>query len=167
MAVATVFSDIMTSLTGNSGGGVQVLPPSYLVYGKRRTLTALITLAAQVAGTVIAVARLPLPSVITDITLLTDTSLGSSTIALGDANSANFLSAAATFTATDTPTKVGKTAALGVVQQTGYDSQSGAQVTPYAPGQGGAFYDDILLTTATATLPASGNLRIMIEFVID
>lgn len=150
MAVATVFSDIMTSLTGNSGGGVQVLPPSYLVYGKRRTLTALITLAAQVAGTVIAVARLPLPSVITDITLLTDTSLGSSTIALGDANSANFLSAAATFTATDTPTWKGKAAVLG---------QELALATDYLGNIGK--YEDLILTIATAALPASGNFTVM------
>ncbi len=167
MAVATQFFDQMTSLTGNSGGATQVLPPAYLVYGRRRGFVASLVLAGQAAGTTFGVARLPLPFVMTDITLVTDTSLGTATIALGDANTANLWMAAQTLTATDTPTKVGKTAALGVPQFAGYDCQSGAQLSYAVAGGGGAAYEDITMVTATAALPGSGNLRIFFEFMLD
>lgn len=165
--VATVSADQMALLVANTGGAVQALPNVTQVQGKRRTFTALITLSAQVAATVIALARLPVPYLMTDITLLTDTSLGSTTIKIGNTNSDAMWYALTTLTATDTPTKVGKTSAMGVQQNSGYDAFSGLQVTPYAPGQGGALYDDIILTTAAATMPGSGTLKVFFEYVVD
>lgn len=167
MAVATTFSDMMAQLTGNTGGAVQSLPPSYQVYGRRRGFIASIALAAQAAASVIGVARLPVPCVPTDITLLTDTSLGTATIALGDTNAAALFMAAQTLTAVDTPTKVGKTAALGVPLAQGYDCVSGNLTTYKNAGSGGGGYEDMILTTAVAALPGAGNLRILVEFMID
>lgn len=167
---ATQYFDQMALITANLGGAVQSLPKVDLVYGRRRSFTASLVLASQtVASGPFGVARLPVPCVITDITLVTDTSLGTSTIALGDAGNGNsgIYMAAQVLTATDTPTKVGKTAKLGVEITAGFDAVTG-NATAYGSSSGfGAAYEDIIMTVAVATLPASGNLRILVEFVID
>lgn len=166
-AVATLFSTQMTQLTGNAAGAVQSLPNVNVVSGKQRQFIANLTLAAQASGSVIAMARIPLPAVLTGITLITDTSLGSTTIAFGDANSGAIYAAAQTFTTLNTPTRIGLAATHGAPITSGYDAQSGALVSAYAPGQGGAVYEDILMTTAAATAPASGNFVVIFEYSID
>lgn len=166
---ATAFAEMMTKLTGNTGGVVQDLPPVLRVGGKRRILAERLTLAAQVSGTVIGVARIPLPFVLTGITLLTDTSLGSTTIALGNAGNGNsaIYAAAATLTATNTPTGVGKVATTGIQINSGFDCVSGLATGAAAPGNGGAGYEDIILTTGAATAPGSGTLLLLFQYVID
>lgn len=157
---ATTFSAVMASLTGNSGGNVQSLPGVNVAGGRERIFIASIGLASQPSGTVFGVARLPLQSAITGITLITSTSLGSTTIALGDAGSGNsaIYMAAQTLTSTNTPTRVGLQASHGVPITTGYDCVTGAQA---------ATYEDITMTTGAATLPGSGNLTIIFEYAID
>lgn len=165
---ATAWSDTMLQLVGNTGGAVQALPNSNVVGGKCRKFISRITLASQASGLVIGVARIPLPASIVSIMLHTSVSLGSTTIALGNAangNSAIYL-AAQTFTVL-TPTFVGLVATMGIPITTGIDGISGLPVTPYAPGQGGAVYEDINLTTGAATAPASGTLCITFEYMID
>lgn len=170
MAVATVFGAQSTLLTGNSGGGLQSLPAVNLVGGKVRLFIERVTLASSItSGTVIMVARLPLPFVLVSIAFLTDTSLGSTTIAIGNANSTANYVAAQTLTTTNqkvAPTGL-VTANFGTQINTGYDGTTGNAVTAYAPGQGGAGYEDILLTTAAATAPSSGNLVLFFEYTID
>jgi hypothetical protein len=158
MGVATLFSTVMGLLTGNTGGAVQSLPAANVAGGRQRTFIATIALAAQASGSVIAVARLPLLAVITGITAITDTSLGSATIALGDTNTANLYAAAQTLTSTNTPTRIGAAATHGQPITTGYDCVSGAVSKAY---------EDVVLTTAAAALPASGNLTIIFEYTID
>lgn len=163
MAVATTFSDVMTQLTGNAGGAIQSLPAVTLNGSRSRKIIASIVLASQASGSVIGVARIPVGAAITDIQLTTDTSLGSATISLGDSNSGAIYMAAQTFTATDTPTAVGKTATRGVPIAAGYDCVTGKVTTPPAGGN----YEDVVLTVGTASLPSSGNLRIIIEYALD
>ncbi|HWK44922.1 MAG TPA: hypothetical protein VNT30_09385 [Stellaceae bacterium] len=158
MTVATAFSTQMTQLTGNAGGAIQQLPNSNVVAGRERCFIANIALATQAIGTVFGVARIGLLGVITGITLITDTSLGSATIALGDANSSAIYMAASVLTATNTPTRVGLASTHGAPIATGYDCVSGLVSKSY---------EDIILTTAVAALPASGNLAIIFEYVID
>lgn len=158
MATATVFSTAMALLTGNAGGNVQNLPAVNVAGARQRIFVGNIALAAQASGTVIAVARVPVGSVITGITLLTDTSLSTAQIALGDANSGAIYAAAQTLTSTNTPTRVGKQATQSAPIATGYDCQTGA--ANYA-------YEDILLTTSVASLPGSGNLTIIVEYALD
>lgn len=164
---ATLFGTEMTLLVGNAGGQVQQLLPSY-IHGKDRTFIANLVLAGQANGSVIGIARLPIPCVLTGIKLLGDTSLGTSTIALGNAangNSAKY-KAAGTFTAVDTPTSIGLTASMGVPLLTGVDSQG--QPTTYDKGnQGGGGYEDFILTVGVAALPGAGNLRIFFNYMID
>jgi hypothetical protein len=163
MTAASTFSTQMTQLTGNAGGGIQSLPPVTTVGGRERVFVANIGLASQASGSIIGVARLPLGAIITGITLLTDTSLGSATIALGDTNSAALFAAAATLTNVNTPTRVGLAATHGAPITAGYDCTTGASTAAPKGGQ----YEDVTLTTASASLPSTGNLAIIFEYSID
>lgn len=163
---ATAFGTQMTKLTGNTGGAIQQLIESY-VNGKDNSFCEAVTYAAQVAGTVIGIARIVVPFTLLGFTLLTDTSSGSTTLALGNAangNSAKYKAAAA-FTTTEVPTRVGLTATMGVPVLSGIDSQ-GQPTTYGAAQQGGGGYEDITLTLAAATAPASGTLRIWTHFLV-
>ena len=168
---ATVFSYEMGLLTGNSGGAVQVLPGSNIVAGKVFCSVGTWNMNAEVAGTVIGMARLPLYCSLNGIMLMTDTSTGSTTLSLGDSGNGNsaIYAALAAHTSTDTPVWLGKTDVMGVPITTGFDCVTGLQVTPFMPqlvGQGGADYEDITMTLAAATAPASGILRIWFHYQI-
>jgi hypothetical protein len=158
MAVATIFAPEMTALTGNTGGAVQSLPNVTKVGARERVFVTTLVLATQVSTSVIGMARLPLGAIITGITLVTDTSLGSSTIALGDTNSAALYMAAQTLTSTNTPTRVGLASAHGAPITAGFDCVSGLA---------NKSYEDIVLTIAVANFPASGNLTLIIEYALD
>jgi hypothetical protein len=163
---ATVFSAEMTKLTGNTGGSLQQLIEGY-IHGKEYAFVATITLAAQASGVVVGVARIPVPFTPISFTLITDTSLGSSTVALGNAADGNsaIYKAAATFTATDTPTGYGKAATLGVPVLSGIDCLTGLPTTYGNAGNGGGGYEDIILTVGAATMPASGTLRVITRYI--
>ena len=158
MATATLFSPIMAQLTGNTGGALLSLPPVTNAGARERVFTASIAMAAQASGSVIGIARLPLGSIITGITEITDTSLATATIALGDTNNGALYQAASTLTNTNTPTRVGLAATHAAAITTGYDCVSGAVSKSY---------EDIVLTVGTASLPATGNLTIIFEYAID
>lgn len=169
MAVATVFSAEMLLLTGNSGGALQSLPGSNIVNGKTFCSVGTWNMNAEASGTVIAMARIPLYASLNGIMLMTDTSTGSTTVELGDTNSAALYAAAAAHTSVDTPVWIGKTDVMGVQINSGYDSVTGNLVTPFMPqlvGQGGAEYEDIVMTTGAATAPASGILKIWFHYQI-
>ncbi len=168
MTVAATFGASMGLITGNSGGAIEQLPSAQRVWGKVRLFKEIITLAAQAAGG-IAVARARLPFELVSISYLTDTSLGSTTIAMGNSNSASAYHSAQTLTTTGQ--KVAPTGlAIGAFNApvtTGYDSVNGGAVTPLAPGQGGAVYEDFILTTAVAALPGAGTLVVFIEVAYE
>lgn len=168
MAVATANFPNMANLVANTGGQVETLSGVNTSGGRQRTWIDTLVLNSQASGTTFGVARLPLFCAPLCLEVTTDTSLGSTTIAFGDSNTAALLAAAATLTATDTPTRRLKTAAKGVVISSGYDSVTGNLVSaamPQTPGQGGFNYEDINMLTAAAALPASGNLNVMLEYL--
>jgi hypothetical protein len=107
--------------------------------GRLKVFQETIALASQASGDTITVLRLPAGFVPLWGQLVSDTSLGSSTISIGTAASAAKYRAAATFTPTDTPTPFGKAANLGAAL---------------------AASEDVLITIATAALPASGTLQV-------
>lgn len=164
---ATDFGTQMTALKNNSGGAVQALLPNNQVEGKERVFIENLVLNSQASGHVIAIARVPLGSIFLGVSVCTDTSLGSSTLAMGDAGDGNaaIFGAAKTLTALDTPTGWAKTASYGAPINTGYDCISGAAVTPFAPGQGGGAYEDITATVGTANLPAAGNVVFVTRYI--
>jgi hypothetical protein len=167
MSIASQFSTQMAGLVANAGGAVNQLPAVNVFGARERTIVANFAYAAQAAGTVIGVARLPMYAVITGITVITDTSTGSATIAIGDANAAALYAAAQVYTSVNTPTKTGNAATHGTPITVGYDCTTGKAVTYQSPGEGGALYEDVILTTAVAALPASGNLTIIFEYALD
>jgi hypothetical protein len=172
---ANAFTDNMTSLTGNSGGAVETLPAVTVFGGKERVQFGRITLASQSHSTptIFGVFRVPLYAALVWIGVSTDTSLGSSTLAFGDAADGNgaIYGAAATFTSTNTETRGGpKTATLGMPITSGYDCVTAALVSPFMPqtaGQGGFSYEDIIATVGAADLPSSGNLVLICRYAID
>lgn len=149
----------LTKLAGNVAGAIQQLLNVCQAGGRERVFVDTIVLAAQAAGSTILVGRIPKGAAVTEITLITDTSLGTATLAGGDAgagNSALFF-AATTLTAVNTPTKLGKAVQMGQPIALAYDGQSGAL----------AAYEDIMLTTAVAALPGAGNLTAITRYTID
>ena len=167
MTAATYFSTQMAQLTGNAGGGIQSLPAVTVAGGRERVFIANVAFASQPAGSVIAVARLPLGAIITGLAVIVDTSTGAATLAFGDTNTPALYAAAATYTTTQTPAKVGLTTSHGVPITTGYDALSGNAVTYQKPSEGGALYEDVTITVGAAALPASGNLLAIFEYAID
>jgi hypothetical protein len=146
----------MAKLVGNAGGVVQQLLNVAQCGGKERVFVETVVLAGQANGDKIAVGRIPKGAAPVGFSLITDTSLGTSTLSIGDQNSAALFAAATTLTATNTPTSLGKQASLGVPIATAYD-QNGVQ---------GAV-EDILLTVGVAALPNGGNLTVITRYTID
>lgn len=176
--LASAQSDNMALLVGNSGGGIMSLPGVNVWSGRARWQLSRIVLAsqdydAQTGGFAIQVARLPLYASLLAVIANTDTSLGSTTIAFGDSHTGNgaIYGAAATLTSTNVATRMGPpTAAYGVPITTGYDGKTGNVMNSFMPqkvGDGGALYEDILMFLGVADLPASGNLVIGVEYLID
>jgi hypothetical protein len=157
--MALFFSTQMATLTGNTSGAIQSLLTPGVGGRRERVWGANVALAAQAAGSQIAVARLPLQAVITGITAITDTSLGTATIALGDVHAGNsaIYIAAQVLTAVNTPARIGLAAAHLQPIATGYDCVNG-NLAPY---------EDIVITTGVAALPGAGNLVLIFEYVID
>ena len=124
-----------------------VKPSAASGYGARvRHYRASITLANQTfgAGNEIFLAFVPSGLIFSYGIVTTDTSLGTSTISVGNASSVAKHKAAAVFTTTDTPTIFGKTAAI-------------VQAASTAEEQ-------ILMQVLVANLPASGQLVVDLYF---
>lgn len=116
------------------------------VWGKVRVFSEQFVYAAQASGSTITVATLPAGALPLSIQLITDTSTGSATLAFGDGTTAAKFVAASAYTTTDTPVEAMKTApALTVLT---------------AP-------TSVVITTAAASLPASGNLCVQTYFATD
>lgn len=114
------------------------------VNSKRRSVIATIVLAAQANGDTISLGKRPIGSRWLSGSIITDTSLGSSTVAIGVSGTAAKYKAAATLTATDTPTGFSKAAA-----------EAAAPLTTE---------EEILLTIGAADFPSSGNLVVRYDY---
>jgi hypothetical protein len=121
-------------------------PDPGFVHGGVRVFNEEIALASQPTTDIIEIARLPRGAIPLFGVIETDTSLGAATVAIGIAGATGKYRAAATFTATDTPTLFGVGA-----------------------GVGGALADGetVIVTIAAAALPASGVLRVMFFYAFD
>lgn len=169
--IATIFTDQMTNLTGNVGGAVQTLDNVNKVGYKERGFVSLLTLASQASGSVIAVARIPVPFVFLGITLVSSVSLGSSTLVFGSpgnfSGSQNFYGISSTLTTASLPQGIAAAATFGQEIDTGYDSTTGLATT-YGQSSGfGGQYEDIVMTVGAASLPSSGSLYIAVKYAID
>lgn len=121
------------------------IPSAFSGYGANdRRYRASITLASQASGDTIVLANVPAGMIFAGGVIVTDTSLGTATVAVGTATSAAKYKAAATLTATDTPTNFGKASAYAQSALTGQEQ--------------------IILTVGTAALPASGQMVVDLYF---
>lgn len=131
-----------TGLTTAAAAGVK---PAANVYGARvKNFRATITFASQASASTFVLATIPAGYAFLNGSVAVDTSTGSATFAIGTAASAAKYRAQAALTSTATPTAFG----LG---------------NAYA----GAYTGDevVILTTAAASLPASGTMVVDITVI--
>lgn len=131
-----------------AAGGPNNEPPVCFVGGRVRVFCEHFQYNTQVAGSTLNLGVFPAGALILGFEIITDTSTATATIALGDGTTANRFMAATAFTTTDVPVPVGKTA----------NAISTAQLTARTTLVG---------TTATASLPASGNLVVQTYYTLD
>lgn len=127
-----------TGLTTSAAAGYKPRASAYAARVKR--MRATITLASQTTSDTIIIGNLPSGATFAYGILNTDTSLGSSTLAIGISGSTGKYRAAATFTSTNTPTMFATAATQGVAD----------------PGLSAD--EQVIATIAAANLPASGTL---------
>lgn len=127
--------------------GQRSMPPGAVYGGRLRRYRNVITLASQATTDTIQLGDVPPGNVFAFGVLTTDTSLGSSTIAIGYTGTVGAYRAAAVFTATNTPTL------FGVVADQVKDPATAAKaiILPF-------------ITIAAATMPASGTLVVDLYF---
>jgi hypothetical protein len=150
-ALATAHSPEMTTIMAGRDGSGDGLNRSTKVGAPLRSFVTTIPLASQASGTTISIGRVPAGAVMLGFEMVTDTSLGTAQIAFGDYSDTVRFKAAGTFTALNTPTKVGVGSTYGQIVPLGYDCRT---------GQESRVWNDITMTTSVAALPASGNLTI-------
>lgn len=121
-------------------------PPAADVHARVRVFNEKVALAAQASGDTIEVAKLPKGARVHFGILNSTVSLGSATVAVGVTGTAGKYRAAATFTATDSPTLFGVTANVG-------EALANEEI--------------VILTIGTASLPGSGTLRVQIFYSLD
>ena len=118
--------------------------PRATVYGGRlKRLRGTFTLNTQTTSDTLVVGNLPAGATFAFGMLTSSVSLSTSTVAVGISGSTGKYRAAATFTATDTPTPFGTAATVGAA-----DPALSAE-------------EQVFVTIATASLPASGT------FIVD
>ena len=122
------------------------LPAVSDVHGRVRVFNETVPLATQTTSDTIEIARLPKGARVLYGVLNTDTSLGSSTVAIGIAGATGKYRAAATFTATNTPTLFGANAGVGV----GIPAE-----------------ETVIVTIAAANFPGSGTLKVTMLYSLD
>lgn len=133
---------------------VENLPSGVTWGGRERLFRKVITLASQANPSTISLGRIPPGMVFIRGFLTTSASLGSSTVAIGIAGTAGKYRAAATFTATDTPTSFG----IATVMSAATTGTVGSSP------KGTGVDEDLILTVGAAALPSSGTLVVDLEF---
>jgi len=139
------FSNELAGSANQTAIPVGFKPSATLGYGSRvRRYSGSFTLASQTTSDTLIVANIPAGADFAFGVITSSVSLGTSTISIGVAGTPALYRAAATFTAVDTPTTFGPA----------------AQVRPAAL----TAEQTVIVTIATASLPASGTLVIDLYF---
>jgi hypothetical protein len=133
----------MATLYGSYSAGLANTPPTPadgdLQLARVRVLSEKITLATQTTSDTIVLGVLPIGATFLYGALTSTVSLGTSTVAIGISGTTGKYRAAATFTATDTPTLFGVTSAKASKLTTA---------------------ETVFITIGTASLPGSGTLHV-------
>lgn len=123
----------------------KVKAEGYVVGARSRVVRATITLASQANGDTIVIAQPEAGMVFSHGVITTDTSLGTSTISIGDTTDPDGYRADAVLTATDTPEVFATVAGLG---STVLDGST-----------------QVKITIGTADLPASGTVVVDLYYL--
>lgn len=113
-------------------------------HARVRRFRATVNLASQAAADTVVLADIPSGFCFAGGNITSSVSLGSSTVAIGNASAAGKYRAAAVFTAVDTPTDFGTAVSLA--------------------GAASSATERVILTVAAATMPASGTLVVDLYF---
>ena len=138
--MATYLSTELGGSANQTSAPVGYKPRASVYGGRLKRLRATVTLASQATTDTLQLGNLPAGAVFAFGVLNSDTSLGSSTLAIGISGTTGKYRAAATFTSTDTPTFFGKAA-----EAAASDAGLSAEQT-------------VIGTIASAALPSSGTL---------
>lgn len=155
MATPDYWAPNMASLTGNTGGAVQVLPASYQVNGRDKHIEVITLSATYTALSLIAIARVPLYSTLTGISVVADTSLGTNqALTFGDLGTAvgfgsGIYGVSGLMTAANITVNCLKAAKRGTQITAGYDSLAGAS---------SADHEDIVMQVGTGASLSAGTL---------
>lgn len=133
--------------SGYSAQPYQLPQPQNVYNVNTKKFRAVVTLASQASGDTIKLFKLPKNTVPVMGILLSDTSLSTATLAIGISGTTGKYRAAATFTATNTPTTF-MVATANITT---------GQVVPLAADE------EVIATIATAALPSSGTLIVDME----
>lgn len=123
----------------------QALVNTSVIDGKTKAYQATIDLASQASGSEIVVAKARQGEKFVAGIITSDTSLATATVKIGTKDDDDKYKAAAVFTATNTPTLFGNAAAMAAL----------------------AADEEIMITTGTAALPASGTLKVSMIFAVN
>ena len=138
--MATYLSTELGGSANQTSAPVGYKPRASVYGGRLKRLRATVTLASQATTDTLQFGNLPAGAVFAYGVINSDTSLGSSTLAIGISGTTGKYRAAATFTSTDTPTFFGKAA-----EAAASDAGLSAEQT-------------VIGTIASAALPSSGTL---------
>lgn len=140
--MATWYSQEMTG-----SAALPVVKPAFAQYGSAEVMyQASILLTAQAIADTIVIGSVQAGAAFLGGLLNTDTSLSTSTIAIGNAATPGKYKTAGVFTATNTPTPFGNVAAMANVQLASSETQ--------------------IITIAALALPASGNLIVQMNWAL-
>jgi hypothetical protein len=138
-------NELAGDTTGTNTAPVNSLRPSAGTYGARqKVFRATIAFNSQAAASTFVLAKVPTGHTFSHGLITVSATTGSATISIGNAGAAAQYAAAAAYTTADTPTLVGKAAAMTAGAYTAEET--------------------IIATTASASLPASGNAVIELFF---
>lgn len=139
----------LSSERAAAAGGTlpQAQPDGALVGAKLRRIRASFALAGQASGDTLEIGVLPIGAAFAGIRITSGASLGTATIAVGNATNAAKYKAAAAFTAVDTPTTYGKASALDDAPSTDPETVIATIGTAALPGTGEPLVFELLYTT--------------------
>lgn len=129
-----------------------------------------IPLEGQTSGTKIDLGVIPAGRYFVAGILLTDTSLGSATLAIGTADAVGVVGdatkyrAASTFTTVDVPTLFGKAAATGAATKAAYGRSEIGVVGAGSSVTTANVEEKIVATVGSASLPSSGTVVVTLVF---
>lgn len=160
--MAVQFAGPMATVAAALGGGVPQLSFVNVVGARVRLFACPIVLAAQPIGTQIVIARVPAYASLIGVDMMTDTSLATATLSLGNINDATLYGPAVTDTTLNQ--WVNLLSADAILAPL---APNGTQCWDSVTASASQDHEDLVLTVAALALPAAGNLFLRALYALD